>query len=338
MREPFRSALRLVEGPPSEPPRPQPMHRAGPGEPARLRRSELVGSGPAMQALRAEVRRLAAYDAPVLVRGETGVGKELVAHALHAASGRAAGPFVAVNCGAIPAELLEAELFGCAPGAFTGARRREGLVTRAQGGALFLDEIGDLPPEAQVKLLRVLETGELRPVGEARTRTVDFRLVSATHRDLRALVREGRFRQDLYHRVATLTVTVPPLRARLEDLPELARALVPTAPPLSSAALRRLRQHTWPGNVRELRNVLIRASLEAGGGPIAALHLAIEDDVVPDAAGPDAAGSDSPLRRQMAEVVAATLARHGDNVRATARALGVSPTTVYRLLAARRRP
>jgi DNA-binding NtrC family response regulator len=281
-----------------------------------------------MEALRAAIGRLAAFDASVLVRGETGVGKELVARALHARSVRARGPFVPVNCGALPPDLVTAELFGSAPGAFTGARRRDGLVTQAHGGVLFLDEIGDLPLPAQVVLLRVLETGEVQPVGDGRPRTVDFRLVSATHRDLRAMVRHGAFRQDLYHRLAAFELVVPPLRERLVDLPALAAALVPGAR-LTPAAVRRLEAHPWPGNVRELRNVLLRAALLAGDQPIQAGHVEIDEAWVE----PEAPAGDRPLRLLVAECVAGTWRRHAFNVRATARVLGVSPTTVYRHLA-----
>ncbi len=290
----------------------------------------MVGESAAMRALRGRLRRYGAGEAPVLVQGETGVGKELAARTVHRASGRP-GPFVAMNCGAIPRPLLEAELFGSVPGAFTGARKRVGHVAQAEGGTLFLDEVGELSLEAQVVLLRVLESGVVRPVGSDELRSVDFRLVSATHQPLRRLVSAGRFRADLYHRLATLTVEVPPLRERSDDLPLLARALIGAASDrLTDAAWARLRAHRWPGNVRELRNVLVRALADTDG-PVDAGDLQLDAVVV---GARDSAWDGLTLKQHLVAYVRAAFERHGQNVRATARALQVSHTTVYRYLTA----
>ena len=292
----------------------------------------LVGESPPMRRLRARVHRLARADAPVLLHGETGTGKELTAAALHRASPRAIGPFVPVNCGAIPRELIDAELFGSLPGGYTGARRREGLVTSADGGTLFLDEIGDLPLAAQVVLLRVLETGDVRPVGGDRARRVDVRLVCATHRDLPAMVAEGSFRADLYHRLATLVIELPPLRDRLADLPLLGRALIGArVERLTTACWAALGEHGWPGNVRELRNVLVRALAEHPEGSIEPAQLRI--DPHPRSARATPSATLVPLEDHLAGYVRHAVKRCRGNVRAAARALKVSPTTVYRYLA-----
>jgi len=235
----------------------------------------LVGGSAVMRELYARLEAIAPSDASILIEGETGSGKELVAESLHQASPRAAGPFAVVDCGALPAALAEAELFGAVRGAFTGADRdRQGLLELAHGGTLFLDEIGELPAALQVKLLGVLERRRFAPVGSTRTRDLDVRLVAATHRNLAREVNEGRFRADLFYRIATVRVVVPPLRERLEDIPALVaeiladereqRADVP--PQLSAIALARLQQRSWPGNVRELRSAVERAvrQLDAG--------------------------------------------------------------------------
>ena len=218
-----------------------------------------------MSALLETVRKAAATPVPVLVLGETGTGKELIARALHAESPRRDRPFLAVNCSAIPAGLLESELFGHARGAFTGAdRARTGLFGAANGGTLLLDEIGDLPLELQPKLLRVLQEGEVRRVGDSQSQPVDVRVVAATAVDLRQAVAAGRFREDLFYRLAVVSLELPPLRRRPEDiaplvqayLPRLAARFVRPVPELTAEALQLLEQHTWPGNVRELVNVL----------------------------------------------------------------------------------
>jgi len=236
-------------------------------------RHALVGDSAPMREMLALVDRLAATDVPVLVRGETGTGKEGVARRLHAASARAKGPFVAVDCGAIAPTLIESELFGHTRGAFTGADRdRPGHFVSADGGTLMLDEVGELPLDLQPKLLRVLQDGRVRPVGGDADRAVDVRLVAATNRDLERACEEGRFRQDLYYRLAVVEVVIPPLRDRKDDLPALVEHLVARVaaesgrrpPTVAPAALERLAEHAWPGNVRELENALRRAVALAG--------------------------------------------------------------------------
>ena len=228
----------------------------------------LVGDSAAMQAVKQRIAKVARGMAPVLVHGESGTGKELVARALHACSQRAQGPLVAVNCGAIPENLLEAEFFGARKGSYTGATQdRDGYFQAARGGTLFLDEIGDLPLSMQAKLLRAIQERRVRPLGSTQEEAVDVRIVSATHRDLAADVRQGRFRQDLYYRLNVIEVLLPPLRERREDLPALCRALLARLsqesglplPELSAQALSQIGQLPLPGNVRELENLLHRA-------------------------------------------------------------------------------
>jgi two-component system response regulator AtoC len=234
----------------------------------------ILGRSAALQAVLRQVARLAPVDTTVLISGESGTGKELIARELHARSPRAAMAFVAVNCGAIPAGLLESELFGHAKGAFTDARTaKRGLFAEADGGTLFLDEVGELPLPAQVKLLRVLQEGEIRPVGESRVEKVDVRVVAATLRDLAKLVEKGEFREDLYYRLNVVNVRMPPLRERREDVPLLARAFIsrfnrelnrePPVEGLSPEAEALLTAYAWPGNVRELENAMERAVLLA---------------------------------------------------------------------------
>jgi two-component system response regulator HydG len=230
---------------------------------------ELLGDGPAMRSLRACIDFVAASSAPVIVTGETGAGKELVARAIHARGPRRRRPFIAVNASAIPAELLEGEIFGHVRGAFTGAvQSRRGLLTEADGGTLLLDEIGEMPFALQAKLLRVLQFGDVRPVGSDRAHHVDVRVIASTHRDLPELVREGRFREDLYFRLNVLPVFVPPLRDRREDIPALAAHFLaeacrraPQSPirSIGADALRALTEAPWPGNVRELASIIERA-------------------------------------------------------------------------------
>ncbi|TVQ27831.1 MAG: sigma-54-dependent Fis family transcriptional regulator [Spirochaetaceae bacterium] len=221
---------------------------------------------PAMKMLSGQIVRYARTEAPVLINGESGSGKELVAHAIHEVSGRSAGPFIARNCGAIPGGLLESDMFGVVSGAFTGARPRKGAFHSASGGTLFLDEIGELSPAGQVSLLRVLETGMVRPVGADHAESVNVRIVAATNRDLSAAVRHGSFRLDLLFRLDVLSVTVPPLRDRPEDVVALsgqifAEVFPGQAKTLSPAALKVLRKLPYPGNVRELRNLIVRAAV-----------------------------------------------------------------------------
>jgi DNA-binding NtrC family response regulator len=238
---------------------------------------EMVGDGGAMEQARQLILRYGPADFPVLVLGETGTGKELAARALHGVSPRRARPLVAVNCGALPESLLETELFGSEKGAYTDATSRPGSFERADGGTLFLDELGELSPAAQARLLRVLEEKEITRVGGARPVPVDARIVSATHRDLRAEVEAGRFRDDLYWRLSVLPIRLPALRDRPGDagllaLHFLARCGRPGAR-LEPAAREKLETHRWPGNVRELRNVMERAALSAPDGCIRACDI-----------------------------------------------------------------
>jgi transcriptional regulator with GAF, ATPase, and Fis domain len=244
------------------------------GEARPAERFGMLGRSPAMIAVFDLIERVAPSDVSVLIQGETGTGKELVARAVHDASRRAARPFVAVNCAAVPANLLESELFGHVRGAFTGAvADRAGHFRSADGGTLFLDEIGDMPLEMQAKLLRVLQEGEVRPVGGSKTHRVDVRVVAATHRDLKAMCAEGRFREDLLFRLDVVRLELPPLRDREGDVALLAGALVGklaaelgvVTPELTPEALERLAAWRWPGNVRELENELRRAIALSGG-------------------------------------------------------------------------
>jgi two-component system response regulator GlrR len=228
-------------------------------------RSEILTANPAMDALLAEARLAAQSEAALLIQGESGTGKELLARAVHRASPRRDKPFVAINCGAIPAELLESELFGHMKGAFTGAGRdHPGLFLSAQGGTVFLDEIGDMPAPLQVKLLRVLQEGEVRPVGATETRAVDVRILSATHRNLEEAIVSGEFREDLYYRLNVVNLTLPPLRERREDIPLLARHFLTVLTEkyrrrihgFAPEALEMLVAADWPGNIRQLHNVL----------------------------------------------------------------------------------
>lgn len=258
LRDLVRTALRLGPDTPSA---------AGP---------TLVGRSPVMERLRELTARVARGQAPVLIQGESGTGKELVARMLHAASPRAQGPFVPVNCGAIPETLIESELFGHRKGAFTGASTdRPGLFQTAAGGTLFLDEIAELPMSMQVRLLRVIQERVVRPVGGDREVPVDVRVVSATHQDLDARVCDGRFRQDLYYRINVISLAVPPLRERTQDLPDLVAHLLGRISPhealaLAPDALELLCAHPFPGNVRELENILERAAALCEGDCIRA--------------------------------------------------------------------
>jgi two-component system response regulator HydG len=234
-------------------------HRGEPGD------SALVGTSAAMRKLRASLERLAGQDVSILVRGESGTGKELVARSLHVQGARRTKRFVAVNCGAIPESLIDSELFGHTKGAFTGATTdRQGVFVEADGGTLFLDEIGDMPTAVQARLLRVLQESEVRPVGGSGVRSVDVRVIAATHVDLAAAVERGRFRQDLYYRLNVVDVAVPALRERLDDLPQLAAHFLrkhggAKPPSLSPQALEVMMGYGWPGNVRELENALLHA-------------------------------------------------------------------------------
>ena len=287
----------------------------------------LLGESPVMQALRARVARLGPSAAPVLIEGETGTGKELLARAIHEASPRRHAAFVAVNCGALSAELIDSELFGHERGAFTGAiARRGGRAAEAAGGTLFLDEVGELAPGAQCKVLRLLQEGEVQRLGCDRPLTVDVRVVAATNRDLGALVARGGFRADCYYRLGGFTLRVPPLRDRAGDVPAIAVALAARSarelgravPCLRADAAEALGRHRWPGNVRELENVVRELVLDAEAGVVTGAD--VRRVLAGRAAPAPAAALD----------LAAVLAAAGGNVTEAARALGVSRPTVYR--------
>jgi transcriptional regulator with AAA-type ATPase domain len=279
-----------------------------------------------------QIRKIAPSVVPVLVRGETGTGKELVARAIHDASGRS-GPFVPVNCGALPRNLVESELFGHRRGAFSGATDdSEGLVRRAHKGTLFLDEIAELPPDSQVALLRVLQDGEVRPVGASEPTRVDVRVVAATHQDLRRRIANGMFRQDLYGRIAGFEVTLPALRDRREDLGLLIAAILPRLCPrpelvtLHKQAARALLRHPWPLNIRELEQALRAALALCDGGQVRLEHLpaAIRDHKPPAALADDSA--DAALRGRL---IALLREEHG-NLAAVARAMDRAPIQIRR--------
>ena len=246
----------------------------------------LLGRSAAMRELRDLIARVARSQAPVHIAGESGTGKELVAQLIHDSGPRRDAPFVPVNCGASPTELMESELFGHKRGSFTGAvADRKGLVQTAEGGTLFLDEVADLPLHMQVKLLRLIQEKTVRPVGESRESAVDVRILSATHQDLSTLVAEGRFREDLYYRVNVIEIKVPPLRSRLEDVPDLARAVLARLarrskqplPEIAAEAMQLLASYHYPGNVRELENILERALTLSVDGRITAGDIAIRN-------------------------------------------------------------
>jgi len=333
----------------------------------------MYGTAPAMQGVYRMVRRAARTDVTVLVTGESGTGKELVARARHEESRRRGKPFVALNCSALPSELVESELFGHTKGAFTGAiKDRGGLFEAAHGGTLFLDEIGDLGPLAQAKVLRALESGEVMRVGGTRSTLVDVRVVAATHRPLEQMVADGRFREDLLYRLKVITVALPPLRERREDLPLLAGHFLrhfatrygrPTQV-LAPDALAALLRHDWPGNVRELRNAIEGAlvmaddtSVTVGDLPVAVRAGTVSDRQVPvrhdgvaDGAGvahaaapaaeafgdlPFVEAREQALREFDRAFLTAALERHGGNIARTARALGLHRQSLQKLLARR---
>ncbi len=266
----------------------------GPAVPVSAAFSRMVGQSAAIQQVRALVEKVARSMAPVLIHGESGTGKELVARSIHEISMRGAHPFVPVNCGAIPEQLLEAEFFGYRKGSFTGANEdREGFFQAANGGTLFLDEIGDLPLSMQSKLLRCIQERAVRPVGAVAEQPVNVRVLSATHKDLAAEVQAGRFRQDLYYRLNVIQIRVPPLRERFEDLAEISAQILrrlakdagmAQAPRLTRDALVHLARHTFPGNVRELENLLHRAVALSSGEEISVFDLGLPESVFTDSA------------------------------------------------------
>ena len=276
-----------------------------------------------MLALAGQVAR---SELPVLVTGPNGAGKEKIAEIVHANSAVKDGPFVALNCGAIPADLVEAELFGAEAGAYTGANKaREGKFEAADGGTLFLDEIGTLPPAGQVKLLRVLETGRFQRLGGNRERQVQVRVVSATNADLPALIRAGQFREDLYYRLNAIELKVPPLAERSDDILPLARHFLPPGKQLGEDAARALLAHPWPGNVRELRNSIQRAALLAPGALLSAADLALSAA----RRGESVAGVAAQQEPGREEIIAA-LERNGGVLAQAACELGLSRQALYR--------
>jgi transcriptional regulator with PAS, ATPase and Fis domain len=296
---------------------------------------QLVGTSTAIRAVADQVRAIAATDAAILLLGESGTGKEVVARAIHGASARRDGPFVPVNCAAIPEALLESELFGHVKGAFTGADRpRRGLFADATGGTLFLDEIGDMPAALQAKLLRALQDKTVRPVGGSQELQLDLRIVSATNRDLASEVATGRFREDLYYRLAVIPIRLPTLRERPEDIPLLAAHFLrrAAAPPggrvegFTDEALERLAQHRWPGNVRELENVIERAVTLARGPLVTASDLGLELAV----AGPVETASRPTLADLTDRYIDQVLAESGGDKQRASRILGVSVRTLQR--------
>jgi hydrogenase-4 transcriptional activator len=331
---------------------------------SRLARQDIsdtvVGSNVGLRGVMERAEQVAPTDAPVLVLGETGTGKEVIARAIHARSRRAKGPMFRVNCGAIPTELVDSELFGHERGSFTGAvASRKGWFERADGGTLFLDEIGDLPPAAQVRLLRVLQDGALERVGGQRTITVDVRVVAATNADLRRMVADGRFREDLWYRISVFPIRLPPLRERLEDIPDLAAHFAWRAgkrlggTPLVPSAddIRLLVDYAWPGNVRELAAVIERAAIigdakrldipsalgrNPAHAPSPEPQRAAELRVpAPEAPGPNDAGAKPASPRTLDEAIAAHIERalarsHGrvEGPHGAAVALGVNPNTL----------
>lgn len=302
-----------------------------------LQPGDMIGRSPAIRSVLEVVERVAPTDATVLVTGETGTGKELVARAIHERSDRSGGPFIAVNCAALSEGLLESELFGHRKGAFTGAvRDRTGLFEAASGGTILLDEIGDISPAMQHRLLRVLQERELTPVGDVRPVSVDVRVVAATNKDLRAEMEANRFRDDLYYRLNVVRIELPPLRARREDIPLIAEAFYPRVgrrphAGCSPLAMRLLQAYRWPGNIRELLAVLESAHIQAGERRIEAQHLPEE---VRGLNGESGRTSERYRKEQPAadekSAITAALAETGGAKSAAADRLGMSRTTLWR--------
>lgn len=302
----------------------------------------ILGSSAPMRMFREHLRRYAETDSPVLILGATGTGKELAAGAIHSESPRADGPFVDINCAAIPRELFESEIFGYVPGAFSGAHKdgKVGRIELAHQGTLFLDEIGDLPMEAQVKLLRVLEEKKLHRLGSSQDRVVDFRLVAATNRDLAAMIRAGTFREDLYYRINPLTLRLPSLRERAEDIPQLTRAIMDRlnaeAVACGESAMAALLRYSWPGNIRELRNVIVRALSLCSGGVITLADLppdVLHGGVPAEKSATHTASPTTQLHAVVSssesQAILAALEEHGWNVSRAAKSLGISRATIY---------
>jgi DNA-binding NtrC family response regulator len=309
---------------------------------SRLGKHEIIWSGPAMERLMAQVERVAASETRVAIQGETGTGKELIARTIHQKSARRAAPFVTLNCAAVPAELIESELFGHEKGSFTGAATRHiGKFEQAGGGTLFLDEIGDMPLAMQSKLLRVLEEGEIERVGGDKPIVVDARVVVATHRNLEEMVRQGTFRADLFHRIYVFPIALPPLRERIEEIPALAKFFAAQVASqngwrqkrFSPESLEILQRYGWPGNVRELRNVVERVLLLSGTETITAeeVNLALPASRNGEAISSTGSG---PLAQRLEsferEVLLSELRRHHHHMTNTARALGLERSHLYK--------
>ncbi len=299
--------------------------------------SEMVGNHRNVQRVRALIERVAPTNSTVLILGETGTGKELAARAVHEQSDRHDKPFVAVNCGALPENLIESELFGHQKGAFTGAdEARAGLFEVADGGTLFLDEIGELPKSLQAKLLRVLESGEIRRVGANDSFSIDVRIVCATHRDLNTMVSAGEFREDLMYRINTFEIQLPPLRDRIDDVEELAVHLLARfrseakhfPQPFDPSAIEALRSHVWPGNIRELANVVEHASIICDRLPITSEDLPRKFGNR-NLVGGKLVTSGMSLREIEGHAIEAALDRHEGNKSAAAQELGISLKTLY---------
>jgi DNA-binding NtrC family response regulator len=317
------------------------LHAGGADSPAPHhagRAGSFVGRSAPVRQLQTWIDRLALSDLPVLIQGETGSGKETVAGAIHGSSRRRKGPFVAVNCTALSETLLDAELFGSSRGAYTGSDRdRPGLFRLAQRGSLLLDEVGDTSPAMQAKLLRAIQEKRVRPVGGEQEIPVDVRILAATHRHLRQMVQAGRFRADLYHRLAVLEIRVPPLRERIEDLSVLVESLAPRlaretscgAPRLAACAWAALQTYSWPGNVRELHSVLARAMLHAGEDKITARHLGLpeETESVDGATARDHGTMEE-------EMIQSALGNSAGSVAAAARRIGWTRQKLYRRMRA----
>ena len=314
---------------------------------ARVGKHTLVFGGETMRRVMAQIERVAASETRICIYGETGTGKELVARTLHEKSPRAGGPFVTLNCAAVPAELIESELFGHEKGSFTGAAQRHtGKFEQAHRGTLFLDEIGDMPQGMQAKLLRVLEEGEVERIGADKPTTVDVRVVVATHRNLEQLVELGAFRRDLYHRVVVFPVQLPPLRSRTEDLPVLVEHFVRQVcaqngwkpVPFAEGAIDLLKHYTWPGNIRELRNIVERLVLLADGEVDAdAVRIAlpaISSATSTDKTNGAVIGEIGSLAQRVIgferETVLSELERNGRNITQTAKALGLERSHLYK--------
>jgi DNA-binding NtrC family response regulator len=312
----------------------------------RLGKHELVGSGPAMKKLIVQIERVAASETRVCILGETGTGKELVARAIHEKSPRREHPFITLNCAAVPAELIESELFGHEKGAFTGAAVKHlGKFEQADGGTLFLDEIGDMPVAMQAKLLRVLEEGEVERVGGDKPVKVNVRVLVATHRNLEDLVKQNAFRRDLFHRVYVFPLPLPPLRERPEDLPELVAHFARQVAAqngwkekiFSEEAIAELRKYGWPGNVRELRNIVERLILLASDENVAAAEVRLilpTSDSVSNGSSSSAGNSTGTLAERTEafekETMLAEIRRHNFHMTNVARALGLERSHLYK--------